>query len=72
MAGKLAESWIKFDRTVASKLALKVDQQLIKGSLWSWSKVDQSCTKVNRKLIQVGFGSWSNVGSQSWPKDNQR
>ena len=71
MAGKLAGSCIKLDLKVNSKLALNVDQQLTKVSLQSWLKVNQSCTKVNRKLIQVCFGSWSKVGSNSWPKVNQ-
>ena len=72
MAGKLAESWIKLDLKVNSKLALKADQQSTKGSLTSWPTVTQSCTEVNRKSIKVGFGSWSKVGSKSWAKVNQR
>ena len=71
MAGKLAGSWINLDLKVNSKLALNIDQKLTKVSLQSWLKVNQSRTKVNRKLIKVGFGSWSKVGSKSWPKVNQ-
>ena len=67
----LAGSWIKLDLKVNSKLALTVDKHLTKVSLQSWLKVNQSCTKVNRKLMKVGFGSWSKVGSKSWPKANQ-
>ena len=55
------------DLKVDSKLALKIKQKLTKGSLQSWPTVNQSCTKVNRKLIRVGFESWSKVGSKSWP-----
>ena len=71
MAGKLSRSWIKLDLKGNSKLALKVDQKLTKVSLQSWLTVNQSCTKVYRKLIKIGFGSWSKVGSKNWPKVNQ-
>ena len=71
MAGKLDECWAKLDLKVDSKLDLKVDQTLTKSSLDSWPKVNQSSTQVNRKLINVGFKSWSKVGSKSWPTVNQ-
>ena len=83
MAGKLAESWIKLDLKVNLKMVLKVDQELTKGSLKSWLKVTQSCTKVNRKLMRVGFESWSKLAlkvdqiltkviSQSWSTVDQK
>ena len=71
LAGKLAGCWIKLDLKVNVKLALKVDQQLTKGSLKGWPKVNPSCTQVNKRLIKVGFGSWSKAGSKSWPRVNQ-